>query len=303
MSDTPQDRGDSLSADEVAAADAAKVAETAVAEVKVAETKVAEDDTAAGRDDKGRFTAAIPKARFDEAVNKERDARLFAERQLADLQAQLQQVDRHADAQKLEADIVELEKAHASALLKGDVDGAAETAAKIRMMERTISIQGATHLSAQAKDQAREEVRMDAAIEKLEQSYDVLNPEKQEVYDQGLVNLILASQRYLIDNERLLPSAALVKATEEVMGRFGKAAPAAGAGLKAGTKAGDRQQSAVDRALAAAGKQPASLKDAGLDSDKAGMVRDVDVSKLSMEEFAALPDATKSRLRGDMLDA
>ena len=286
MDPDKQDRGDNLDA---TAADAAAAADKAAA--------------AAARDDKGRFTAAIPKARFDEAVNKERDARLLAERQLAELQATLQQVDRNADAQKLEADIVELEKAHASALLKGDVDGAAETAAKIRMMERTINIQTSSTMSSQAKDQAREEVRMDAAIERLEKTYDVLNPEKQDTYDQGLVNLILASQRYLIDNERLLPSAALVKATEEVLGRFGKTAAApADKGLGAG-KGGDRKQSAVDKALAAAGKQPANLKDAGVDSDKAGMRSDIDPSKLTQEEFAALPEATLKRLRGDMLDA
>lgn len=295
---TTEDRGDNLTTPEAPAPEAA--APAPAPEAPAPEAPAATDD--APRDEKGRFTASIPKARFDEAVGKERQARELAERQLAELQAQLKQVDRNADTEKLETEIKDLEKQHASALLKGDVDAAADLMGQIRLKERTIQIQTSTHLSSQAKDQAREEVRMDAAIERLEKTYEVLNPEH-ESYDQGLVNLILASQRFLIDNQRLAPSAALVQATEEVMGRFGtkKEAPAKG-GLAAGKGPEDRKAAAVAKALEAAGKQPPDTKDVGLDSDKAGMTRDIDVSKLTMEEFNALPETTKSRLRGDMIE-
>lgn len=260
------------------------------------------------RDEKGRFAKSdvkIPKDRFDEAVAREREARLAAERELLELRSQLKADEAAVDAEALETEIKELEKAHAQALLKGDVDAAAETMSQIRLKERAIQIAASTSLSDQAKVQAREEARMDTAIERLEKTYDILNPEH-ESYDQGLVDLILASQRYYISDKGMLPSVALVQATEEVMGRFTKVAPPKEEpkkGLGAGEKgAADRKAAAVKAALDASKRQPPSTKETGLDSDKAGIVKDIDPTKLTMEEFAALPDATKSRLRGDMLE-
>jgi hypothetical protein len=49
-------------------------------------------------------------------------------------------------------------------------------------------------------------------------------------------------------------------------------------------------------------KQPPDLSDAGADSDKSGKKsEDVDVTKLSTDEFDALPETTKKRLRGDFV--
>ena len=54
--------------------------------------------------------------------------------------------------------------------------------------------------------------------------------------------------------------------------------------------------------IATAGKQPASLKEAGMDSDKAGQTKELpNVSNMTYEEFSALPASTKSKMRGDML--
>ena len=64
----------------------------------------------------------------------------------------------------------------------------------------------------------------------------------------------------------------------------------------------DRKQEQVAKNLDTAKRQPASMKDVGLDSDKAGMSSNLpDISKLSAEEFDALPESTKARMRGDIL--
>lgn len=268
-------------------------------EQKEPEARVESKPETRERDDQGRF---IPKGRFDEAVGKERSRAEAAERKLAELQASLQQVDRNADAEKLEGEIVALEKQHAKLLLDGDHEKAAELMTQIRLKERTIAIQQATHLSAQAKNEAREEVRMDAAIESLETTYAALNPEHED-FDQDLVDMVLATQSSLIQNERLTPSAALVKAAQKVMSKLG-AKPAVveeAKGLAAGKVAQDRKQAQVEANIDAARRQPASLKDSGIDSDKAGQTGKVDVTKLTREEFAALPEATKAKLRGDLI--
>lgn len=316
-----EDRGDNLTApneDEAkiaadkAAADAAAAAEKEAADKAAAEAadkEAAEKEAAAkaaadeerARDEKGRF---IPVSRHKDVLEKERERADIAERKLAELNDQLKQVDRNVDVQKLETEITELEKAHAKALLDGDADKAAEHMRAIRLKERTIAIQESDRLSSRAKDQAREEVRLDMAIERLEAAYPQLN-EKSDEFDQTLTEMVLSSQRTYIERDRMAPADALVKAAATVMEKFKTALPAAAAdekGLQAAKDAAkERTEAQVKANLDAAAKTPAALKDAGKDSDKSGLTEKVDVKKLTDEEFRALPDATKARLRGDML--
>lgn len=292
---------DAAAAAEKEAADkaAAEAADKEAAEKKAADAKTADEDKA--RDEKGRF---IPVSRHKDVLEKERERADTAERKLAELGAQLKQVDRGASVEKLETEIVELEKAHAKALLDGDADKAAEHMRAIRLKERTIAINESEHLSSRAKDQAREEVRLDMAIERLEAAYPQLN-EKHEEFDQTLTEMVLSSQRTYIERDRMTPADALVKAAATVMEKFKTALPAAAAdekGLQAAKDAAkERTEAQVKKNLDTAAKTPAALKDAGKDSDESGLTEKVDVSKLSDEEFRALPDATKARLRGDLL--
>ena len=292
------DRGDNLEI-ETPVVETPEV-ETPELEVKEPEVKEPEskEPEVKERDDQGRF---IPKGRFDEAVGKERAARETAERKLAELQATLKQVDRNANAEKLESEIGGLEKQHSKLLLDGDHEKAAELMSQIRLKERTIAIQEATHLTASVKNEMREELRYDAAVESLEATYDALNPAHDD-FDADLIDLVLGAQRTYIENERLTPSAALVKAAKTVMGKLGARTEAVSEkGLAAGKVAQDRKVAQVEKNIDTAKRQPASMKDSGIDSDKAGQVGNVDVTKLSREEFAALPAATKAKLRGDML--
>jgi hypothetical protein len=255
----------------------------------------------APRDDKGRF---IPKSRFDDAVRKEREGREYAERQVAELQRQLQQSQRQADSGELEKEIKGLEKQYTKLVLQGDEDAAAEVMSQIRLKERTVAIQEATHLSAQAKDQAREEIRMESAIERIEAAYPELRDGSEE-YDQDLVDLVLAAQAANINQRRMAPSVALATAVETVMGKVArKTNEPAGEkkGLAAATGAADRKAAQVEKNVDAARRQPPQLKSVGADSDKFGERAKVDVTKLTREEFAALPEATKARLRGDYFE-
>lgn len=309
MATEEQDRGDNVSEEAAAAAAALeKAAEPAQAdagaEAGAADTaaEIQKDEPAgevAARDDKGRF---IPKARFDEQVAKERAGREVAERHLAELQKQLQQVSASADVTKMEDEIVALEKSHAKAMLEGDSDKAAELMSAIRLKERTINIQTSADMSNRAKNEAREEVRMDTAIERLEATYDALNPGS-ESFDQDLVDFVLARQLQLINNERMTPSMALTAAAKQVMTKMGAVAKAPDTkGLSAAKAASDRKSGQVAKNVDAAKRTPPSMKEVGMDSDKAGVKGDLDVMQMTGEEFAALPEATKSRLRGDMLD-
>jgi len=249
------------------------------------------------RDDKGRF---IPKARFDEAVTKERERRETAERQLQDLQKQMQTVSRTADVQALEAQLVELRKQDRRAMLDGDEDKSIELGAQIDRINRQIVIQESQSLSSQASEEAREGIRVEMAIDKLESIYPALK-EGSETFDQGLVDLVLAAQSQLISRDRMPPSQALTKAANDIMLRFQPAArvdekPSGGL---ASAKGADRTQQAKARAVDAALRTPPALGDVGADTDRAGM-RDGLPTPQSVDDLAAIPLATLKRMRGDL---
>lgn len=297
------DRGDSFTPTD----DKASVVDEVVEEEKVDHSgaESADEDEGEGeeepaRDDKGRFAKKdeprIPKARFDEAVNKERERVAALERQLAELQAAQAQVKKQEDTAKLDAEIDDLEKQRAKLLLDGEAEKAAEIASVIRAKERQLAIEESRSMSAQAKEQAREEIRMELTVEKIEAEYPALNPESDE-FDEDLVELVLSKQRTLMQKEGLSPSKALAKASTSVMGRFGaKADEPEQKGLKKDVE--DRKQAQVKKNIETSKKQPASMKESGLDSDKMGD-KAIDIANMSFEEFEALPEATRAKLRGD----
>jgi hypothetical protein len=256
------------------------------------------------RDDKGRF---IPQDRHKVILEGERGRRETAERQVAELQAQMAQISRQVDVGELDRQLAELRAADRKAIMAGDEQASVALGAEMDRLNRQIMIQQATEMSLQAKDEAREEIRVDLAIEKLEEAYPQL-AEGHEAFDQELVNYVLAEQRRLISEARMAPSKALTKAASDIMRRLSPAAAADAAGAKglgAATKGvaplgAERTAKAAKSAVDAALRTPPSTEGVGIDSDKAGM-RDGMPVPMSVEDLAALPDATLKRMRGDVL--
>lgn len=264
-----------------------------------------EDDK--GRDDKGRFEAKIPKSRFDEAVGREREAREAAERRAAEAERKLQEGQaaqvRTDQIDAIEADIANLEQKHADLLLDGNAKEAAAVMKEIRMAERRIARAESDAIADQRVTRTIEAQKFDTVVARIEADYPQFNPDS-EKYDTDLVSLVLAKQASLVRAEGLSPSAAMDKAAKDVAGRFLKAEEAKSEPDKnglAGTQAADRKQEQVAKNLEASQRQPASMKDAGIDSDKAGKTSSIDVNTMSADELAALPEATRQRLRGDFV--
>ena len=118
---------------------------------------------------------------------------------------------------------------------------------------------------------------------------------------------MLDKQRGYMERERLSPSKALLKAVQYVMKRA-QPAPADAkpaeekGGLSRADKGTDRKEAAVAKNLDAANRQPASTKKAGADSDKHGQTAPTpEAEQLTYEEFSALPDSTKAKMRGDFV--
>lgn len=260
------------------------------------------------RDEGGKFTKKerpvpdhVPRERMNEAVDRERAAREAAERRAAELEAQLQQEAKSVDVQKMEDAVEALEKQHAKLLLDGEGDKAAAVMKEIRQAERAIARMETEATASRATAAAVEKVRMDATIAGLEASYPAFNPDS-EKFDQDLVDIVLAEQARLIQTDRMSPSQALQTAATKIMKKFGPSDEPAKEqkGLGAAGKENDRKQEQVAKNLDTAKRQPASMKDSGKDSDKAGEGK-IDVGSLTKSEFDALPESTKRRLRGDDL--
>lgn len=303
------DRGDELVFPEDEPAEPAEGAEAEGAEGEgEGEDEGSEDGGEQARDEKGRFASGpkIPKARFDEAVGKEREAREAAERKAAELERQLNERTKTEETstklEELEGKVSELERQHADMLLDGDSEGAAKIMREIRHAERQIARAEIANETQNHVSRTLEAERVEAAVARLEADTPQFNPQSEE-YDQDLVDLVLSKQRSLIEREGLSPSRALERAGEDVRSRFlsQKSEEGEQAGLgKAGT-AEDRRAAQVKKNLDTQKRQAPSMKDSGMDSDKAGVQGKVEVAKLTDEEFAALPESTKAKLRGDML--
>lgn len=304
------DRGDSFTPTDNTADDQKNEGEEQLAkDVKLATGENEGEEGEQPRDASGKFAkkerdaeTTIPKARFDEAVRKEREARESAERRLAEIEQQRQSIARGADIQKLEADVKELRAAERKALIAGDDAKAAEIGAQADALNRQIAVEQARDLSAAAKEQAREEIRWDLTLERVESDYPALD-ENSEEFDQDLTDEVVDRMNGIMSRERLPRSAALLKAVKAVMGR--QSAPKTDAespkGLDRGTDTG-RKEAAVAKNIDAANRQPASPKKVGADSDKFGQTKSVpDADQMSYEEFSALPETTKAKMRGDFV--
>ena len=268
-----------------------------------------DDKETTPRDKDGKFAkkdreATIPKTRFDEAVRRERERAEAAERELNDIRKQQQQVKRGADIGALEDKVKEIRAAERKALIAGEDDKAAELSTEADRLNRQIAIEQSRDMSAQAKEQAREEIRWDLTIERIETEYPALNPDD-DGFDQELTDEVADAMEGIMRRERLPRSQAILKAVQKVMGR--REAPKDDAkedakGLRGAAKEQDRKEAAVKKNLDAANRQPAGTKKVGADSDKHGQTGPIPAaSDMTFEEFNALPDSTRAKMRGDFV--
>lgn len=275
-------------------ADAASDAKSDEVEAK-ADTKA--DDEETKRDDKGRF---IPKDRFDEAVRKERSEKEQLQAKLKELEDKEAQRAVAANFEEANKQIKEMIKKHTSLLADGELDKASDLMEKILEMKEEIAERKAEAKAMTAKDQAKEEVRYDALVAKLEADYPQINPDAEE-FDKSTVRKVQALMTGLMQTDRLSPSKALQEAVETILGAAKKVDTTTQ--QKAEDLGMRRKEDAVKKALDAQKKQPASTKDVGIDHDKTGGALDASaVMKMSWDEFVKLPESKLAEMRGDFVN-
>jgi hypothetical protein len=186
-------------------------------------------------------------------------------------------------------------------LSDGTLDKAGELDDQILELQGAIADRRAEARVGYAKEMAKEEMRFDNAIERLEEAYSALDPESDD-YDQDQVDEVRALMRGYQAELGLAPSAAVVKAAKRVFGSLKIEKTERPVEDRTDETGKNRKKEAVERNIDAAKKQPAATKSLGLDHDKRGGGLDAkSVMSMNYEEFAKLGDDVKSKLRGDTL--
>lgn len=267
-------------------------------------------------DDKKK-TLTIPKARFDELNRKSKDAIAALSKQVEELTKNATVESRVEDTKKTETEIEKLD-AEADALLEdGKTKEYAAKMREIRLLERTLAAATTKFESESAKAIAVEQIRLDFLVEKLESKFPAINPDADE-YDQELVDEVM-DLRTAFEKAGKSSSEALSKAVKYVFSDKVAKKDEEGKGKdkdeeedeekddkkdKKDDKEKTRKKEAVARNAKDSKKIPAKTGDHGVDSDKkGGGIETKDVPSMSEEDFEALPESTKARLRGDMLEA
>lgn len=243
----------------------------------------------------------IPQSRFKAAIEKERTKTEAALARAKELESQLNVQKMSEDLEGAQAYLKTLIKERNQNLSDGTLDKAGELDDQILELQGAIADRRAEARVGYAKEMAKEEMRFDNAIERLEEAYSALDPESDD-YDQDQVDEVRALMRGYQAELGLAPSAAVVKAAKRVFGSLKIEKTERPVEDRTDETGKNRKKEAVERNIDAAKKQPAATKSLGLDHDKRGGGLDAkSVMSMNYEEFAKLGDDVKSKLRGDTL--
>ena len=243
----------------------------------------------------------IPRDRFNEAVLKERTKTEAAANRVKELEGQLVVQNVSQDVVEAQKQVKELIKTRNQLLADGKLDEASLTDEKIFDLQEAVADRKAEYKAGQAKEAAKEEMRYDNAVSKLETDHPELDPES-DSYSQDDVDEVRVLTRGYQVEMGLSPSAALLRAAKRVFGTAAKAAVIEKEDETAKKAGESRKTEAVEKNLDAVKKQPASTKEVGLDHDKRGGGLDAKtVMKMNYKEFSELDEAQLSKMRGDSL--
>ena len=281
--DEPEDRGDSLHTDEPE--------EEAKPEPK-AEEKKAEPEAP-----EPKQSGHIPKSRFDEVIaerNAERERSAELERRIQALEASNK--PKEAEAPKVEVkDVDALELEYANLMLEGEVEKAVKLRGQINAEIRRQAEDAADQRAAQreaAQTQKAITNELQATANQIEKDYPYLSTEEGEM----VVPQITALRDAYIA-KGMKPAEALRKAADFIAPRFDPDPKQDDKDEeKPEAKKDTRAAAAIARGIKDSAAQPPQMSGVGnrsMDTVKR------DVNGMSEEEFDALPESEKRKMRGD----
>ena len=305
-SDLPGDRGD-----DYVDPDLEKDEEVVVDEDAEAAKQKKLDDEEAERNEFAKKHKMVPHAVMKEAVEKERKAREAATNRLAELEAaETARQKKGTDTGNLSGEIEELEELLDKAIADNDLVEKKRIRTEIRTKQGQLNASAVAEASARAQATAVEQVRYDALCDRLETEYPEINRNHDnfsQAFEESVMDEKDVQERAgKSSTEALKKAVSIVTNSPEWRDKLAEARKKPeddkGDDEEAKAEAAKRKKEAVERGLAAKGKQPPNAaKGAGADSDKGGGSKAKNIDKMSEADFDKLSDEEKARMRGDTL--
>lgn len=243
----------------------------------------------------------IPKSRFDE-VNRKLRAQIDAAQERVQTLEQQLAAAANGDAGALETQLDAKTDEYNRQLADGELDKAKATMREINKLNRQLMMIEVAPLTTQTVARETNATTLGQLVDFYKTEFPQWDETHPESFKQDQVAWI-AEMQGVFEQAGRSPAAALQQAVELAIDRF-RLTPASAAGETAPPVKIDpaqaRKKDGLEAAVAAAARQPPSLRDMGTDSDKQGMSK-IDVTTLDYNDFTKLPESTLKRLRGDLM--
>ena len=243
-------------------------------------------------DEKPAKKPMVPKARLDEVLAKQK----ALQKQLDEINAANEKAEEAPESYDFDAKEVEYQ----NMVLDGETDKAVALRREIRKAEREQLEYEMRQEMSQTVNQDRQMTALQQAANAMEDAYPVFDSNS-EVFDQDITNEVVELRDAFImkgyEAVDALSKAVKYVVKDHDLDQAQESAPSlAGKAQKSDELAKKRAQ--VSKKLKAAEAQPPELP--GESSSNHGE-KGIDLSTLTEDEFAALPEATLKRLRGDII--
>ena len=285
-----------------------EVAEAEVAEAEVAEEEPAEEEEPADEDEvddepleeaaeleeppKAPKKTMVPKARLDEVLAKQK----ALQKQLDDLNAANVKPENAPEEYDFDAKEVEYQ----NMVLDGETDKAVGLRREIRKAERATLEYEMRQEMTQTVTQDRQMNALQQAANAMEESYPIFDRNSDDFNEDYTNEVVELRDAFMVQGyeavDALSKAVNFVVKDHDLNDDVREAPSLAGKAKSVDEVAKKRAQ--VNKKLKAAEAQPPELP--GESSSTHGE-KGVDLSTMTEEEFAALPEATLKRLRGDIL--
>lgn len=235
----------------------------------------------------------VPKARLDDALRRSREREERLAEELEQARASTAQQQAQTDFRQLQDEITQLEDRYEEFMLDGDKEKARSV--RRELTQKRDQYQGliAASYADNAKAQSLATARYETELGAVEANYPELNPDSDSFDKAATEEVAELMQAFVAAGQP--PNVALRKAVNYVLRETEEPVTETADEL-----ATARATQARKRAASAAHRQPPSMQQAGIPSDRRGITA-IQASKLSDAEFEKLPEKVKSKLRGDIL--
>ena len=278
--------------EETVSKDEQSTEEETESEEETAELEEEEAEPESIADEKPAKKPMVPKARLDEVLAKQK----ALQKQLDEINAANEKAEEAPESYDFDAKEVEYQ----NMVLDGETDKAVALRREIRKAEREQLEYEMRQEMSQTVNQDRQMTALQQAANAMEDAYPVFDSNS-EVFDQDMTNEVVELRDAFImkgyEAVDALSKAVKYVVKDHDLDKTVEEAPSL-AGKAQKTDEVAKKRAEVSKKLRAAEAQPPELP--GESSSNHGE-KGIDLSTLTEDEFAALPEATLKRLRGDII--